>query len=149
MSFPATNQNLADAFRLLKGRAADVRSQSVALRASSLAGPVAADRILAYLQMLARSRTEMTTLASTPGLAVYAQEQENNPALNIATEFTSMIAQLDATISWVVTNFPQDANGFKLAFTLNAQGLPVYRTFDTATLAGFRTTLDALIATIS
>lgn len=148
MAFPATGVKLADAYRLLTGRAADVRAQSVSLRASSLAGPVAADRILSFAQMLSRSKTEMTTLAALPGMVAYAQAQENNASLNIVTEFNLMIAQVDATVAWIVTNFPQDASGFKLAFTLSAAGAPVYRTFDTATLATFRTTLDALIATI-
>ncbi len=149
MSFPATNQNLADAYRLLKGRAADVRAQSISLRAASLAGPVAADRILNFAQMLARSKTEMLALAAAPGLAAYAQAQENNAGLNIVTEFNLMTAQIDSTVAWIVANFPQDANGFKLAFSLAATGVPVYRNFDTATLATFRTTLDSLIATIS
>lgn len=149
MPFPATNQNLADAYRLLKGRASDVRSQSVSLRAASIAGVVSADRILNYLAMLARSKTEMTTLAVIPGLAAYAQAQENNGTLNITTEYTTMVTQIDATVAWIVANFPQDGSGFKLAFTMANDGTLAYRTFNTPTLAGFRTALDALIATIS
>lgn len=149
MAFPASNQNLADAYRLLKGRANDVRSQSVSLRALSLAGAVGADRILNYAAMLARSKAEMATLSATPGLAAYAQAQENNVALNIVTEYNTMAAQIDATVAWIVANFPQDGAGFKLAFTMANDGTPAYRTFDTATLTGFRTTLDSLIATIS
>jgi len=149
MAFPASNQNLADAYRLLKGRANDVRSQSVNLRAQSLAGAVGADRILNYAAMLARSKEEMGLLAATPGLATYAQTQENNGSLNITTEYTTMVAQIDAAVAWIVANFPQDGSGFKLAFTMANDGTLVYRTFSTATLAGFRTTLDSLISTIS
>ena len=149
MAFPASNQNLADAYRLLKGRANDVRSQSVNLRAQSLAGAVGADRILNYAAMLARSKEEMGLLAATPGLATYAQTQENNGSLNITTEYTTMVAQIDATVAWIVANFPQDGSGFKLAFTMANDGTLVYRTFSTATLAGLRTTLDSLISTIS
>lgn len=149
MAFPASNQNLADAYRLLKGRANDVRSQSVNLRAQSLAGAVGADRILNYAAMLARSKEEMGLLAATPGLATYAQTQENNGSLNITTEYTTMVAQIDAAVAWIVANFPQDGSGFKLAFTMANDGTLVYRTFSTATLAGFSTTLDSLISTIS
>jgi len=149
MAFPASNQALSDAYRTLKNLANGVRSQAVNLKAQSLAGPVAADKILNYVTLLNQARTQMTVLSATPGLSVYAQAQENNPALNIVTEYNTMVAQIDATITWVVTNFPQDGNGFKLAFTLAADGSIVYRTFDTPTLATFRTTLDALTATIS
>jgi len=149
MAFPASNQALSDAYRTLTNLANGVRSQAVSIKAQSLAGPVSADKILNYVTLLNRARTEMTALSATPGLAVYAQEQENNPALNIVTEYNAMTAQIDATIAWIVNNFPQDVSGFKLAFTLAADGSTVYRTFDTATLATFRTTLDALTATIS
>ena len=141
MAFPASNQALSDAYRTLKNLANGVRNQAISLKTQSLAGPVAADKILNYLTLLNSSRAQMVNLSATPGIAVYAQEQENNPALNIVTEFNTMVAQVDATVTWIVTNFPQDANGFKLAFTLAADGSMIYRTFDTATLATFRTTL--------
>jgi hypothetical protein len=149
MAFPASNQALSDAYRTLKNLANGVRNQAANLRAQSLAGPVSADKILNYLTLLNSSRTQMAALSATPGLATYAQAQENNPALNIVAEYTAMVAQVDATITWIVANFPQDVNGFKLAFTLAADGSTTYRTFDTATLATLRTALDALTATIS
>lgn len=149
MAFPATSQALSTAYGQIKGRALDVRNQSVALRASSAAGPVGADRIIGYSAFLDRALTELAALAATPGLSAYAQNQENNPALDIVAEYTAMVAQINATTAWISTNFPEDVSGYKLAFQIGSQGALVWRSFDTASLAGFRTVLDALIATIA
>lgn len=149
MAFPASTQALVTAYGQIKGRALDVRNQSVSLRTSSAAGPVSAERIVGYSAFLNRARTELAALASTPGLAAYAQEQENNPGLDIVAEYNAMLAQINATTAWLSANFPEDAGGYKLAFQINVNGALLWRDFDTASLASFRTVLDSLIATIA
>lgn len=149
MPFPATSQALSTAYGQIKGRALDIRLQSVALRASSAAGAVSAERIVGYSAFLNRARTELAALASTPGIAAYAQEQENNPGLDIVAEYNAMLAQINATTAWISANFPEDVGGYKLAFQINVNGALVWRDFDTASLASFRTVLDSLIATIA
>lgn len=149
MAFPATSQALSRAYAQIKGRALDVRSQSAALRASAAAGPITGERVIGYSAFLNRARSELQSLSSTPGLAAYAREEENNPGLDIVAEYNAMVAQIDATIAWIVANLPQDVSGYKLVLQLDAQGLLVWRQFDTAATAGFRTALDALIATIA
>ena len=149
MAFPASSQALSNVYAQIKGRALDVRLQSISLRAASLAGPVSAERIVGYSASLNRSRQELATLAGTPGLAAYAQEQEANPSLDIVAEYNAMLAQINATTQWISSNFPEDASGYKLAFQIDSQGALVFRQFDTASLASFRTVLDALIGTIA
>lgn len=149
MPFPASSQALANAYSLIKGRANGIRSETVQIRNDSAVGPISAERIIGYTAMLARSKTELAALAAVPGLAAYAQDQESNPSLDIGAEYNTMLTQINATIAWISTNFPQDAGGYKLAFQLGADGGLVWRTFPTASLATFRTQLDALAATIA
>lgn len=149
MAFPASSQALSRAYSTIKSRALDVRNQSISVRDVSAAGPLSAERIINYAAALDRARTDLTALASVPGLAAYAQNEENNPSLDIVAEFNAMVAQINATTAWIATNFPEDANGYKLAFQMGSQGTVVWRTFDSASLAGFRTILDALIGTIA
>lgn len=149
MAFPASSQALANAYSLIKGRANGIKSETVQLRNDSAAVIISAERIIGYTAMLARSKTELATLAAVPGLSTYAQAQESNPSLDIVAEYNTMLTQINSTISWIATNFPQDAGGYKLAFQLGADGNLVWRTFTTASLATFRTQLDALAATIS
>lgn len=148
MPFPASSAELASAYVKIKNRALFVRSQSQGLRTAAN-GTVSASTIIDYVTNLARVRAELTALAATPGLGPYAQAQENNPGLNIAAEYQAMIDQVIATTTWIAANFPQDGTGYKLAFTLAANGDMVWRSFDAASLAGLRTVLDALIATIA
>lgn len=149
MAFPASSQALANAYALIKGRANGIKSETVQLRNASAAGTILAERIIGYVAMLARSKLELASLADTPGLVAYAQAQENNVNLDISVEYTAMLEQINATISWITTNFPQDASGYKLAFQLGADGTLNWRSFSSASLATFRSQLDALSATIA
>lgn len=132
----------------LDERVARVKINASAVRTESLAGPVGSTRILGLYTLLRSDHTEITALSQTPGLATYVQQQKNNPTMDVVAEFTTMLNTLTTVVNWIAANFPKDANGFLLAQTLGADR-PVDRTFTTAELAGLRTQLDALIATIA
>jgi hypothetical protein len=152
MAFPSAGgtkaDSLADAWERVRAVAASVKQSATNLNALSAAGPISGVSIIRFCGDLAGARDTFTRLAAVQGLAAYAQEQVANPALNIANEFTAMQTAIDNTRAWIVANFPKDGSGYLLSVTLDANGRTVERTFDTATLAGFRTQLAALIATI-
>ena len=150
MAFPSTaaTVSLANAWNRAMDVAGYVKTQADTLRTRSLAGDVGSSSILGYLVTLAEARVELVAIAALPGIGAYAQEQVNNPSLNVAAEFATMIAAMDACRDWVIANFPQ-SGGFLLAVSFNGGGRTVDRQFSTASLAGFRTQLDALIATIA
>jgi hypothetical protein len=152
MAFPSSvgtkADSLADAWERARAVAASVKQSAQNLNALSLAGPVAGPSIIRFCGDLADARDVFTRLAAVPGLGAYAQEQVADPALDIAASFNAMVSAIDATRSWITTNFPKDGGGYLLALQFNGQGRTIERTFDTATLAGFRTQLAALIATI-
>lgn len=148
MAFPATAPELATAYAQIKNRVGFIRQRTQALRAASLA-TTSAQVIITYVQEMATMRAMLDTLTATPGLAEYARAAEANSGLDIVAEYNAMLAQLAATTAWIASNFPDDGTGYKLAFTLDAQGAIVWRTFSSASLAGLRAVLDALIATIA
>jgi hypothetical protein len=150
MAFPSsggTTRSLGDVWRLVRGLAANVKAQAVGLRAGAAAGPVSAGRVLEFLDELANAKARFEEAAAISGLAAYAQEQIGNPALNVAQEFASMLAQVDATIAWGAANLPAQG-GFLSVLTLPASGVYTWRSFSVAETAGLRVRLDALIATI-
>ena len=151
MAFPSSSAapNLASALIQAMNAAANVKSRTVSLSVASSSGPVSAGQILDYVTFLADAKLVFTSVSQVSGIAAYAQAQLGNPGLDIAAEFTSMTTALDSVIGWVQTNFPKNGGGFLLAFTMNAQGRTVFRTFTTADLATFRTQLDSLAATIA
>lgn len=152
MSFPSDGGTLkfglSEAWQGIRRAASQIKQSATTLRDSSAAGSVASRAILNFVNLLRDKRVEMAAFAAVPGLAAYAQEQVDDPTLDIAAEYTAMVAAVDATITWVVDNFPKDANGWLLARTLTAQGQLQDRMFTTVALANLRTELDALIATI-
>jgi hypothetical protein len=151
MAFPSSvgvPYILANAWDSARKFAGQLKISATNLRAASLAGPVTSSDILNFQVLMADIKAQLAVVAAVPGLAAYAQAQVNNPSLDVAAAFTAMSNAIDNTGSWVITNFPKDGSGFLLSQTFNGGGRPTDRTFTTVTLAGFRTQLDALIATI-
>jgi hypothetical protein len=151
MAFPSSvgvPYILANAWDSARKFAGQLKIAATNVRALSLAGPVTSSDILNLQILMADIKAQLAILAAVPGLAAYAQAQTNNPSLDVAAAFSAMATAIDNCGSWVVTNFPKDGSGFLLAQTFSGAGRPTDRTFSTATLAGFRTQLDALIATI-
>lgn len=150
MAFPSnigsSPLSLADAFERTRQIAGQIKSAAVALRDKSAAGPVSATDIVGYTGSLADQRARLASAGNTPGLAAYALEQY--PTLDLATAFSAMLAQIDATILWIRQNFPVSGTGEILERRFDTAGRTTPNSFSTASLAAFRTQLDALIATI-
>lgn len=151
MAFPSssgtTQQSLSEAWSRARNTAATVKAQSQALHAKSSVSLSSTD-ILSYSATMASAKDILQSAAATEGIAAYAQEQIDDVTIDIVAEFTAMMAQITATIDWVVANFPKDGSGFLLAKTLMSNGRTQDRQFNPAQTATLRTALDALIATI-
>jgi hypothetical protein len=152
MAFPSSvgskADSLADAWERARAVAASVKQSAQNLNTLSAGGPISGMSIIRFCGDLADAKDVFTRLAAVPGLGAYAQEQVATPGLDVAAEFTAMVSAIDAVRTWITTNFPKDGGGFLLAVSFDANGRTVERTFDTATLTGFRAQLAALIATI-
>lgn len=152
MAFPSTAgsipQTLSVAWETARAVAGTIKLQTQSLRTQSAQGNVGASQILNHLTFLADQKVRLQAIAALPGIAAYAQEQVNDPTLNVATEFNAMVAAMDGVRDWVIANFPA-SGGFLQAQSFQADGRTVDRQFSTATLATYRTQLDALIATIN
>jgi hypothetical protein len=153
MPFPSsigtTPKTLSQALINISALAGDVKAQALRVKADSIAGPISAYTIIQLCGLLADRRDAMASLASTPGINAYAQGEYASPTLDIVSAYNEMVAQIDATRSWITTNFPKSGTGELLSQKFDGNGRIVYNTFSTATLATFRTQIDALIATIN
>jgi hypothetical protein len=81
-----------------------------------------------------------------PGIGQWAQDRDGGESYNVAAEFTAVNNAIDSCGAWVVSNFPA-SGGYIQKDQLGAGGVTV-RTFSSAATAGFRTELDALLATL-
>lgn len=150
MAFPANSLLLSSVLDRISDEMRGIRSDAQNLRTASAAGPVSATSVISYLGRLVDAKDRMAALASAPGLAAYAQQQYNNPSLDIAAEYNATVAQINATRDWIIANFPKTATTNELRErTFDANGRTVAVQFSSASMSGLRAALDALIATIA
>jgi hypothetical protein len=150
MAFPSASgsraETLESAWAGARATASKVKQMAQQIHAASLAGPVAAQQLLDFMAQLATQQERLIACAGVSGIGTYAQQQF--PALDLGAEFGAMQTAITNVRSWMVTNFPKDGSGYLLQRQFDAAGRTTDRAFSTAALAGFRTQLDALIATI-
>lgn len=152
MAFPSSSgtksDDLSRAWNLARDAAARAKASATSVRDVSAAGLIFAQAIVNLMSTLASVRDDLARAAAVTGIAAYAQMQVNDPALNVAAEFTAMTNAIDAVRTWIATNFPKDGSGFLLYHSFDAQGRVTSRTLSPAQTAGLRTQLDVLIGTI-
>lgn len=154
MSFLTQNVNdtPAQQYRRALQIASQLRAQAVVYRDQAQAGSVRAmDLDTGLLFVLVESRIELQRARNAPGIVDYAKAQQDDPAYNIALEFTAMIAELDTTLAWMEANFPQDGTGHIITKTFVGDGSGQVQSdtiTDPTALTALTTRLNALIATI-
>jgi len=151
MAFPSgtgARTQLALALSQVQTLASQIKSESISIRDRTAAGSVFARLIVNYVDMLAAVRARLAALSATPGLAAYARAQFDDESFDISTEYTAMLSQIDATITWVGTNIPKDAGNRWLAVEELVGGVLTARSLTSANTATLRTQLNLLIAAI-
>jgi len=143
MAFRASNQIQSDALSEAKRRANDLKTYLLEIKAVSNAGPISGNLVIALHERLVADKARFTAIAAVPGLASYAQAQENDVGYNVGTEFTGMMNAIDSLGGWIITNV-NTTNWV----TFSASGVAT-KTFSSAQTAGLRTAIDSLTATIS
>jgi hypothetical protein len=151
MAFPSNEgtTSLEPVWAAMLGQASRVKRKAQSLRAATLS-PCTATLILSTVRDIINARTAMQALSSTPGLEAYGRTQINNPTLDLAAEFATMIAAINNVRDWVFNNIPKEAGtGYLLTQTISTELVVTEREFSSVSLGGLRTVLDALIAAIN
>jgi len=149
MAFPSSNRDdLASAWAGIRVAAGRIKTYAQSLKTASAAGSIQAGDVVSFVDQLASSNDTLARYTAVPGLVEYVRAQIDNAAVDIVAEYSTMLAQINATRNWVLTNFPKDADGYLLYHKFDAAGRISQRTFSPAETAGLRTQLDALLATI-
>ena len=104
--------------------------------------------MLATAQNLKTFRDKLAEISTTPGIAAYAQEQEDDVTYDVAAEFTAMLAAIDACVNQIVADMPDDGT-YILAYSINPDGSLTPRNFTGAQLATTISTLTAVANSVS
>jgi hypothetical protein len=152
MAFPSntgsTQASLDLAWANARQIAGQVKATAQSLNTSSAAGNIVASSVIDYCTSIAGYYAQLQTISAIPNIASYAQNQVNNPTLDVAGSFNAMMTQIQNVIAWIKANYPQDGSGFFLERSFNADGTWAPRMLTPAQTGGLRTVLGALIATI-
>lgn len=143
MAFRASNQIQADGLAEAKRLANQLKTYVTDVKAQSAAGPISGNLVADLMSTLVAYKARFTAISAIPGIAAYAQAQENDNTYQVGTEFTTMMNAIDALGSWIISNV--NTNNW---VTFSASGVSV-KTFTSAQTTGLRTQIDSLTATIS
>lgn len=146
MAFRASNIIPLSAYQTVKRAAAQLKASAQGVRAQLAASNASYDFLRDIYRTLERAQAQFTQLAATPGLADYAKAQENDPAYDVAAEFTAMQSAITATLTWMNNNVPTSVTAKPPANW--GDGALIATEFTPAQTAGLRAQLDAVIATI-
>jgi hypothetical protein len=86
-------------------------------------------------------------VAATSGLPAYAQQQFDNAGIDLAAEFATLRAAVQAAGAHIKTALPKDGAGYLLLHTWSGNSI-VPRSFNQAATAALRTLLQAIVDAI-
>jgi len=147
MTWPANKQTLVQAFTAANRAAIRAKSNTQTISNASAAGSINRDRLIDLQNQLNEAIVLWTQVKALSGIVAYAQDQFDDPALDVAAEFTAMVDAAVDLRDWIFNNFPTNS-GAALIKSLNISGTLTTLEFTTAQLSGFRTEADTFIATI-
>lgn len=146
MALKVTNDDAALAYAALKQRLRAFRVYTQSVRDACAAGSVSANLLIEYYLRLVQEKAANTAAAAVDGIGQWAQDMDGGVGYDVAAEFTAVNTAIDNTRNWISTNFPS-SGGYIQKDQLTVDGVTV-RSFSSAQTAGFRTVLDALLATM-
>lgn len=149
MSFPASTGQLSDTWIQACRLGISVKNATNNILSQSQSA-LPANNAIQYAQFLSGAIAALNQYAAVGGIAAYAQQQANNPSLNIVTEFTNMVTDIQAVVNWITGNFPKDGSSNLLYAKFNGDGSLAYTSFPNSVLtAAFIPLLQTLINQIN
>jgi hypothetical protein len=153
MAYPASVKTHQKWIEEVDQAATHVKTAAQQQRAASLANQLNAEMIRRFYDLLIQTNNFFVSASAVSGLAAYVTAQKQNQVADPVAEFTAMRNAVISTLDWLRANVPAGSFGgtdYKLAylFPANNTTFSSVLTFTSAQTAGYRTVLDALIATI-
>lgn len=148
MAFRATNVIPQIAYQKVRGAAANLKTNCAAFITQMAASGANYSFLRDVYVFLKNADAQFATLATTPGLPEYAQQQEADANYDVAAEFTAMRAAIAASLGWMESNIPTSVTAVAPAqWTQN--GPLIATSFTPAQTATFRTQLQAVADSIA
>ncbi len=147
MAFKASNIVPASAYNTVKHMAVRLKADCQSFVATLQAGNADYDLLRNIYLNLKLAKAKFDSLKATPGIAAYAQSQESDGAYDVAAEFNSMIAAIDAATGWMDANVPTNVTAKTPADWSHSASM-ISNNFTPSATAPLRTALNAVVAEI-
>lgn len=149
MAFLASNAVPSQAYNQIKSTAWTLRQQCTSIIARLSAENANYEFIHGIYMTVKRAKDSIDAKKTVPGLADYAQAQEDDPAYNVVTEAQAMLATCQAVLNWMDANVPVTNITLKPVSTWSDDGIIISNTFTPAQTASLRTALQTIVDAIS
>lgn len=147
MAFRASNVVPQEAYRLVKSAAVQLKVNLQGFNTRLASSGADYDFLQGIYLTLTRADAQFDSLKATAGLAQYAKDQENDPAYDVAAEFTALQASMAAATAWMVANVPTNVTA-KSPDQWDG-GVIISTAFTAGQTGGLQTALQAVIDGIS
>jgi len=146
MAFRASSIVPSDAYAIVKRAAVQLKINLQGFNTTMQAGNINYEFLQGVYMTLKRADDQFDNLKTTPGLAAYAADQENDQTYDVAAEFNAMQSAINAAINWLNSNIPTSVTA-KTPDTWDG-GVIIANEFTPAQTAGLRTQLTNVINAI-
>ena len=146
MAFRATNQIPLDAYLILKRAAAQLTLNLEGFNVQLSESNSDYDLLRAIYQTLSRAEAQFEQLKATPGIGVFAVQQEDDPTYDVATEFNALLTAIAAAKVWIETNIPLSVSVKPVSSW--DDGTMISTTFSTVETSGLRSVINSVIAEV-
>lgn len=150
MAFPSTSKtSLAGMWAAIKATSGSIKNRCGQVASAS---SINRKELLDFANFLADARDTFAAYAeqaSTNGLVAYAREQENDPALDVQAEYVAMRNAIVAVQSWIVTNFPKNAQNELCVYTFDGNSRFANISLTGPQITAFKSQVASLAATIA
>lgn len=149
MAFRATNAVTSDAYLGMKRTASQLKLNVDTFIQQVQTSDTDYGRIQAIYYTLKNADDRLDELKVTPGLATYAEEQEDDPAYDFQAEAQAMLVAITDAMTWIDTNIPVTNRSLKAIDQWESGATIVADFFTPAQTSGLQTLLQAVTDSIS
>jgi len=146
MAFRASNVVPQEAYRMAKGAAVNIKRHCQSYNTKMAASGADYELLRAIARTLRDGGNQLSELSGTPGLAAYAQAQEDDGSYDVVAEFLALQSAISAAIAWLDANVPTSVTVQPPSAWDN--GPLVIETFTPPQTEGLRSALSAVINAI-
>lgn len=144
------SQDLSEVWGKMKATIRSAEGVTSVIHAESSAAPTEVSTWMNLLERLSLWITDLNSLKTTPGLADYVRNEQNDPGMDIVVSMQLSIDALTTLAVNIDSSLPVGATGYVEEYKISAQYKREYRSLASASpqAVSYRADINAFLATV-